>query len=152
MIKKDTSPKEKPKLPIEFEVIDSVWKNGEFTKYTNYQRSRAYFIFNRRMAIAHPIESALLSKVGINTGQVVNWWRGYLRKIYRNKPQWLWTKTDKPVSTAKKYIPSTETVKIYCKWNDCTPKDVQEALLFFPKDMKEELEEIENIYKKTNES
>ncbi len=135
------------KQPFEFEVIDNFWNSTKFNKYSNYERGKAFYILNRRMAINFPREAAMVSKIGINTGQVVHWWKLFMSKVYSGKPGWLWEKAGKTVSTKKEYKPSDETVLTYCKWHDCTRKDVEEALKFFPKEMKEELEEIENIYK-----
>ena len=146
--KKEAAPK---KVDLWMEVFNNFWNKKEFKKYSNYDRSKTFFMINRRMCIAHPREAAMVSKVGIDTGRIIQWWQLYASMLYPNKPGWTYEKSLKRTTTAKEYVPNKETVLTYCKWYDCTSKDVEEALKFFPKEIREELEEIENMYKKEKE-
>lgn len=145
-VKKPAAPK---KNPIDWEILDSFWNTTKFKTYSNYERGKGYFMLQRKLSINHPIEAAKLSKIGINTGQVVHWWKYYMSAKYNQKPKWTWVSANKKKETAKVYTPKAETVAIYCKLNDCTRHEVEEALLYYPDELKDEMEEIESMYEKT---
>jgi len=136
---------------IEYEIFDNFWNPSKFKKYTNYERSKGFFIINRRIAIKHPTVAAHLSLVGINTGQAINWLQKFMSSEYSSKPSWLFTKANKASTTKKEktFSPNKDILKQYCKMNNCEEKDVYKAYEFFPKEIETEFKELEKLYKAT---
>lgn len=148
-LKKETPTKDKPILKPgdPFTILNNFWNSEIFNRYSNYERNKGYFMINRRLAIMYPIMAAYFSKVGINGGEVIRWWKNFIVYQHPTYPRWLYTKSVAKSKATKEYNPSQEVLSMYCKLNDCTMKEVKEAIRLFPDEIVEEFKEIEKLSK-----
>lgn len=148
-VKKTPAPKNPKDNP--FTLLDSFWNEKEYETYSNYERNKNYYILQRRFAINFPEFACVLSRVGINGGEVVNFWKRFITMQLSEPPDWThWLKTkagSSKESTTKTYKPSEELVKQYCELNGCSRKTYDEAMRMFPDELQDELKSLEKLYK-----
>lgn len=121
-----------------FEIIASFFSKN-YKNVTNIEKSKNGFMINRFCSIYYPVHSALLSRVKINTGKVVDFWKYTLNKKYTSTPQWMYSKKNK---VKKEEILDEKLIKEYCRINKCSLKDFNEILNHYPKELKKELNEL----------
>ena len=158
MAKRVTTPKKKAaKKPANprnnpFNLLDAFWDKPIYKTYNNYERGKFYFILQRRFAINFPEMALMLSLPGINAGQVIKFWQVFITQQIPHKVGWShWLKMKGAKASAatpsKKYKPSKDLVYEYCKFNDCTVKDIDEAMRLFPTELTKEFKALEKDLK-----
>jgi len=137
-----------------FSMINNFFKPKEWSEYTNYDKSKSYFMINRYLSIKYPIQAAMLSWNNIKGDKVVEFWRRVVSRNFKTLPDWFFTKT-KNVSTKEKDIFvefDGEVIDLFYKMNECSYKELDELKKRFPNETYEELKKIDkmsNSYQKT---
>ena len=79
-------------------------KNNNWSKVTNNEKSRNFFMINRIMSIKFPVWANQFNKTKINPIPVVNWWYNTLSQNYTRTPDWIYTKTLKKEKALKEAV------------------------------------------------
>jgi hypothetical protein len=135
-----------------FDYINMMFKTPvRFTSLSTYEKSKSFFMMNRFFAIKYPIQAQMFNRLTMNTGEAVQYWCDSLSKIYNTTPGWIFNalksvKTTKKENKEKVNI-SDETIRYYCKINQCAIKDVEYAISVLGDEMVNELKTIEKMMK-----
>ena len=163
--KKPIEKKPTVKKPAEKKYANDIWafmkeafSNQEaFNKMTPAYKSKFAFMLNRFCSIKYPLPAALISHIGINSAEIVNYWQSEMvKKGEKGVPYWIFstlknTKAKKTEVTTKKnkvYYPSTETVQKYCSLYKIDDKTFTETMLLYEHDLLCELMEFDELLKK----
>jgi len=135
-----------------FEILNILFENPiEWEKITNGEKTKNFFLINRRMAIMYPQEANVLQLLKINQGAVVEFWQRFIRvkKKYTKLPGWMYTKGVKKSLDIKekKLLISKNVIDEYSRINQIDRKSIYEALEFFPTEMLAELKSYEKLLK-----
>ena len=131
-----------------FDFIKMIFIPKEYNSLYPYQKIKHGFMLNRFMSKNYPIQAAILNKIGINLVEVVNFWAKVLQKSYTSTPGWMFIKGKKAQAKLKKeYIPEDETILMFCKMNNCTRKEINEAKIRWPEELEAEFKKIEKLRK-----
>ena len=116
---------------------------------TKGDKRKNFFMINRRMAIMFPDRANLLQHIRINMEAAVDMWQRLLRRKYTKTPFWMYVQGVKKAEEAKekKINISNETVQEYCKFYAQDPKQIKDAIKFYPAEMVKELKEFEKMQK-----
>ena len=122
---------------------------GAYSGATKGDKRKNFFMIQRRMAIQYPVLANMLQRNRINQEAAVDVWQRYLRIIekYTKTPFWMFqTGTKKAEEKKEKKINiSNETVQEYCKFYQQDPKQIRDAIKFYPAEMAKELKEFEKL-------
>lgn len=147
--KEDEFDVKKKAIPF-FDDIKLMFSNpSEFSKKTNYEKSKNFFMINRTFAIKHPEIADAFNKMGIDNGSVVQCWCNLLSPIYKVQPRWIWqtmndVKKRKKKEETKKPKFSDDAVSMYCKMNMMSRRDFDMMYKMFPEETNEEMVDYEN--------
>ena len=96
-----------------------------------------------------PDNANLLQHIRINMEAAVDMWQRLLRRKYTKTPFWMYVQGVKKGEEAKekKANISNETVQEYCKFYAQDPKQIRDAIKFYPVEMVKELKEFEKMQK-----
>ena len=135
-----------------FAIIKSFYNDDEYAKFTKNEKDKMSFMVNRRMSIMHPLESAYLSRTGIEGYAIVDFWKDAITSKYKTYPGWLYTKTtpqtkDKNEEKFKRF--SSEIIEKCLDWHDIERKTLDEMFRRYPSDVIKELEKIEKLLTKS---
>ena len=133
-----------------FELTKAMFESpATYADATKGDKRKNFFMINRRMAINFPKEANLLQHIRINMEGVVDGWQRFLRTKYTKTPFWMYIQGVKKAQEAKekKINISNETVQEYCKFYSVDPKQIKDAIKFYPDEMSKELKEFEKMQK-----
>lgn len=122
---------------------------GKYAEATKGDKRKNFFMIQRRMAINFPIQAHLLQHIKINMEASVDWWQRYIRKQYTFTPKWMYIQGVKKnqEKEEKRIKISSETVLEYCRFYQKDPKQVKEAIKFYPENMVKEMNDFEKMMK-----
>lgn len=133
-----------------FEIIKIMIENpSEYSKISQGDKRKNYFIIQRRMAIKFPLQAQVLQHLKIDEISVVDFWQSFLRKQYNKTPYWMYTKgvkKSKEVKEKKTNIKES-LIKEYAIKNNFDIRTIKDALEFFPSEMKKELNKFSKYIK-----
>ena len=135
-----------------FEMTKSMFESpGTYAGATKGDKRKNFFMINRRMAIQFPHLANMLQHVRINQEASVDWWQRFLRlkQKYTKTPGWMYTEGVKKAQEKKekKINISNETIQEYCKFYQQDPKQIRDAIKFYPTEMAKEFKEFEKLQK-----
>jgi hypothetical protein len=136
-----------------FEVINNLFNEKYWKNLTNNDKSRAYFILNRFMSINFPMQSALLSQIGIKTDVITEFWKRILNKQYSKMPNWFYVKTSvknkNKTKTKQKSIKDfpNEILQSWMTLNKCGITELSEINRLFPEELYKELNLLKDLNK-----
>jgi hypothetical protein len=130
-------------LKVIFEKPDE-WKN-----VSSNDKSKNFFILNRRFAINYPLQANILQYLKINPIDVIDFWQHFLRKSYNKTPFWIYTKGVKKTQEIKekKTNLSKDLIDQYCKVYNIDKKTIRDALEFYPNEITQEIKQFEKMIK-----
>lgn len=132
-----------------FDFINIIFENPEkFKNLSNVEKKKNFFLFTRRMAIQYPMQANALQHVRINPVSTVNFWQYFIRikQKYTKVPGWMYTKGVKKTQEVKEKISvSKSIIEEYARINKIDRKSVEDALTFYPNEMKKELQDFEKM-------
>ena len=136
-----------------FEVSKIIFESpAYYVELTKGDKRSNFFILQRRFAIMFPIQANLLQHIRINQEGVVDWWQRYLRikMKYTKTPGWMYVSGVKKAEEKKekKLNISNDTIIEYCKFYSLDPKQIKDAIKFYPEKMCLELKAFQNMQKK----
>jgi hypothetical protein len=135
-----------------FEMTKAMFESpGTYSGATKGDKRKNFFMVNRRMAIQFPHLANMLQHVRINQEAAVDWWQRFLRlnQKYTKTPGWMYVEGVKKAQEKKekKVNISNETVQEYCKFYQKDPKQIRDAIKFYPVEMSKEFKEFEKLQK-----
>jgi hypothetical protein len=133
-----------------FELTKAMFESpATYADATKGDKRKNFFIIQRRMAINFPMEANFLQHIRINMEDTIDWWQRFLRKKYQKTPYWMFLSGVKKnqEKEEKKIKISNETISGYCQFYQKDPKQVRDAIKFFPEDMVKEMKEFEKMMK-----
>lgn len=124
---------------------------GTYAGATKGDKRKNFFMINRRMAIQYPVLANMLQRNKINQEAAIDCWQRYLRfnQKFTKTPFWMFqTGTKKAQETKEKKINiSNETINEFCKFYQQDPKQIKDAIKFYPLEMAKEMKEFEKMQK-----
>ena len=123
-----------------FDLIDSMWDDGKWEKISESDKRTHYFMIQRFMSIMYIDETSRMNLQQINYARVVDFWREVMKRRYKSKPQFLFTKTKKLEKEKEKKIAVDEAViNFYMKHNELDSRDFDMLFKMFPDALNDEL-------------
>lgn len=123
-----------------FDLIDSMWDDAKWEKISESDKRTHYFMIQRFMSIMYIDETSRMNLEQINYARVVDFWREVMKRRYKSKPQFLFTKTKKLEKEKEKKIAVDETViSFYMKHNELDRRDFDMLFKMFPDALNDEL-------------
>lgn len=123
-----------------FDLIDSMWDDTKWEKITESDKRTHYFMIQRFMSIMYIDETSRMNLEQINYARVVDFWREVMKRRYKSKPQFLFTKTKKLEKEKEKKIAVDEQViSFYMKHNELDRRDFDMLFKMFPDALNDEL-------------
>jgi len=125
-----------------FDIIKSIFKSDSiWSKVSNADKKRHYFMINRIMAINFPIQADQFNRLKVNPYPVVDWWQRTLSKNYSRVPNWIYTKTNKVKKnkpSSKSNLDEFEDVELVIRTKfEVSKRELSELKSFFPDKYKE---------------
>ncbi len=133
-----------------FELTKAMFESpAKYAEATKGDKRKNFFMIQRRMAINFPIQAQLLQHIRINMESAVDWWQRFLRKQYQKTPYWMYQQGVKKnqEKEEKKVKISNETISEYCRFYQKDPRQVRDAIKFFPEEMAKEMNEFQKMMK-----
>jgi hypothetical protein len=133
-----------------FEVSKIIFESpGQYADLTKGDKRSNFFILQRRFAINFPIQAHLLQHIRINMEATVDWWQRFLRKQYSKTPYWMFQKGVKfhQEKEENKVKITTETISEYCIFYQKDPKQIKDAIKFYPEEMQKEMIHFQKMMK-----
>ena len=123
-----------------FDLIDSMWDDGKWEKISESDKRTHYFMIQRFMSIMYIDETSRMNLEQINYARVVDFWREVMKRRYKSKPQFLFTKTKKLEKEKEKKIAVDQAViDFYMKHNELDRRDFDMLFKMFPDALNDEL-------------
>lgn len=123
-----------------FDLIDSMWDDTKWEKITEMDKRTHYFMIQRFMSIMYIDETSRMNLQQINYARVVDFWREVMKRRYKSKPQFLFTKTKKLEKEKEKKIAVDQAViDFYMKHNELDRRDFDMLFKMFPDALNDEL-------------
>lgn len=123
-----------------FDLIDSMWDDVKWEKISEVDKRTHYFMIQRFMSIMYIDETSRMNLQQINYARVVDFWREVMKRRYKSKPQFLFTKTKKLEKEKEKKIAVDEAViDFYMKHNELDRRDFDMLFKMFPDALNDEL-------------
>lgn len=123
-----------------FDLIDSMWDDTKWEKISESDKRTHYFMIQRFMSIMYIDETSRMNLEQINYARVVDFWREVMKRRYKSKPQFLFTKTKKLEKEKEKKIAVDESViDFYMKHNELDRRDFDMLFKMFPDALNDEL-------------
>lgn len=123
-----------------FDLIDSMWDDTKWEKISESDKRTHYFMIQRFMSIMYIDETSRMNLEQINYARVVDFWREVMKRRYKSKPQFLFTKTKKLEKEKEKKIAVDEQViSFYMKHNELDRRDFDMLSKMFPDALNDEL-------------
>jgi hypothetical protein len=133
-----------------FEITKAMFESpSNYGEVTKGEKRKNFFMIQRRMAINFPIQANLLQHVRVNMESTIDWWQRFLRKQYTKTPFWMFTQGVKKTKEAeeKKANVSADLINQYCNFYGKDPKQVKDAIKFYPDQIIKEIKELDKIKK-----
>lgn len=133
-----------------FDLINSMFSNrNAFEKTTLYERGRHHFMINRFMSIKYPMQAQFLNHTKIHPGNAVTYWAETVGKMFSRTPGWMFIKTKKEKEKKAASQPVNDaTIKYYCQKNQCSRRDVEEAMKLLGNSFIQELQSLQRLIEK----
>jgi hypothetical protein len=134
-----------------FELTKAIFESpAAYSDATKGDKRKNFFMIQRRMAINFPIQAHLLQHIRINMEATIDWWQRYIRsKKYPRTPGWMFIQGVKKnqEKEEKKTKISLETISEYCRFYQKDPKQIKDAIRFYPGEMQKEMNEFQKMLK-----
>ena len=123
-----------------FDLIDSMWDDAKWEKISESDKRTHYFMIQRFMSIMYIDETSRMNLEQINYARVVDFWREVMKRRYKSKPQFLFTKTKKLEKEKEKKIAVDQAViDFYMQQNELDRRDFDMLFKMFPDALNDEL-------------
>ena len=133
-----------------FELTKAMFESpGTYADATKGDKRKNFFMIQRRMAINFPVQAHLLQHIRINMEASIDWWQRFLRKQYQKTPFWMFQQGVKKnqEKEEKKTKISGETISEYCQFYQKDPKQIKDAIKFYPEEMAKEMNDFTKMMK-----
>jgi len=131
-----------------FDLLNVIFKDpDEYANVSKLDKKRNFFMIQRRLAIGHPLQAHVLNNIKINPEQAVDIWQRFMFRQYKGKlPGWMFIKGVKKVkkNEEKKVNITNKDLIEFAKLNRYDIKSVRDAVKFFPKELKKEIDQFIN--------
>lgn len=115
-----------------FDFLKVLFKRNsqEYKEMKDYEKSKFFFMTNRFMSIAFPVQAHKFNHIKVNQARVLDFWHRSLTHSYSGVPDWIYTKTKKAAGTEKKAdkVPSDEAIRIYLDKNGYSKRQLEESV------------------------
>ena len=101
---------------------------------THSDKIRFFFITQRILSSAYPIQAQSFNKIGINQADVMDYWQLQLTKIYKRKPDWIWGSLVKEKKKKKENTPSEAAINGYLELAGLSRRELMDAIELFGSD------------------
>lgn len=131
-------------------IINFMFKDREkYEKVSDEEKTKNFFIINRKFARAYPIHAEFFNKKNIDKPSALDIWYSFChKKRFNNIPQWYWGKKaaskSKPIST----IIKKEEIKYFIDFYDIEEDDIHYLIENHLTDFKLEIKKYRKFNKK----
>lgn len=122
-------------------------KPEEYKKLKPYEKAKFFFMTNRFMGIAYPIQAQMFNHIKIPQASTLDYWHRNLRNVYKSVPDWIYTKTKKTKADAKIDWPSEEAIQVYLTKNKASRRDLEQAVKMFGESTLDPIHKIDRLIK-----
>lgn len=127
-----------------FELIKAFY-TSDWHKVSDRDKARNFFMVNRLCGIAYPLQANSFNHLKIQPEKVVDFWKLFVTHHNKKSPQWLWTKTQKPVQTKGDFKYKEEVIDFIKSKYEISNREISEIMDFFPERFKIFYKEIESL-------
>ena len=131
-----------------FEISKIIFEDpNSYKELSKLDKTKNFFMLNRRFAINHPIQSQLFNNLNINQPIAIDIWQKFLYSNYKKQPYWLFikgVKASKEIKEKKSKI-SNEIIKKYSEYYNIEIKNIKDAIHFYGNEFIKELKTFEKI-------
>jgi hypothetical protein len=127
-----------------FDILKAFFNKKSWEDVSNHDKARNFFMINRMMSIAFPLQSNAFNSTKIDPVSVVNYWKETLNTKYKAPPGWFYTHTrKKEKSTA--FSPEEEVSEFIRFRYEISNREIQDLGKYFPKEFKEFSKSIKDL-------
>ena len=117
-----------------------------FENLNRNEKAKFFFMTNRIMSIAFPIQAQMFNHTRISQPHAVDYWQGQMSKLYKKTPSWVYTSSaSKRKKTEKAKWPSDEAISFYLERTNMSRRDLKEAVDIFGSEALAPIFKIEKI-------
>ena len=127
-----------------FDILKAFFDDKKWEDVSTHDKARNYFMINRIMCTAFPLQANAFNHTKIDPASVVNYWKEILNKKYKTPPGWFYTSTNKK-EKSKKYMPSEEVLLFVRDKYEVSTREIKELLDYYPSDFKKFCQSIEDL-------
>lgn len=120
-------------------------KPEEYKQITSSEKSKFFFMTQRFMSIAFPIQAQAFNHIRIPQAETMDYWQESMSKLYKKTPGWIYTKTKKTERKKKADRPSEEAINYYLDRMKMSKRELEEAVNLFGDEAYEPVRRIETI-------
>lgn len=100
---------------------------------TRSDKQRFFFMTQRMLAAAYPVQAQSFNTIGVNQVDVMDYWQTQVTKIYKRQPDWLWgwSTAKKKSKKDKDKAPSEEAIAGYLELAELSRRELADAIELF---------------------
>lgn len=106
-------------------------KPSEWSKVSTHDKQRFFFMTQRILSSAYPIQAQSFNLIGVNQADVMDFWQSQLTRIYKRRPDWLWGWTSKSKKEKAAKLPSEEATARYLELTEMSRRDLLDSVSVF---------------------
>lgn len=127
-----------------FDILKAFFNKKNWEDVSNHDKARNFFMINRIMGIAFPLQANAFNSTKIDPVSVVNYWKETLNTKYKAPPGWFFTATQKK-EKSKHFSPEEEVSEFIKSRYEISNREIQDLGKYFPKEFKEFSKSIKDL-------
>ena len=127
-----------------FDILKAFFNKKNWEDVSNHDKARNFFMINRIMGIAFPLQANAFNSTKIDPVSVVNYWKETLNTKYKAPPGWFFTATKKK-EKSNAFSPEEEVSEFIKFKYEISNREIQDLGKYFPKEFKEFSKSIKDV-------
>jgi hypothetical protein len=127
-----------------FDILKAFFNPKTWEDVSNHDKSRNFFMINRIMSIAFPLQANAFNNTKIDPVSVVDYWKETLNSKYKAPPGWFFTTTQKK-EKSKAFLPDEEVLDFIKSKYEISNREIEDLGRYFPKELKEFSKSIKDL-------
>jgi hypothetical protein len=127
-----------------FDILKAFFDNEKWKEVSSHDKSRNFFMINRMMGIAFPLQSNAFNNTKIDPVSVVDYWKETLSTKYKAPPGWFFTSTKKKEKSVS-FSPEEDVSEFIRFRYEISSREIKDLGKYFPKEFKEFSKSIKDL-------
>ena len=127
-----------------FDIIKA-FHTSEWKKISDRDKSRNFFMINRILSIAYPLQTNSFNDIKIRPEKAVDFLKIFTTTHNKRTPQWIWTKTIKKEKEREKKEYNEDVINFIKEKYQISNREIKELKNFFPSKFNAFYKEIETL-------